>query len=186
MQLPWTRPEVPTPLSHSSQRSAMRNRLSAFFHGSSVVADESPSERQQSCRMFRNKQSHFTHSSNLEMSSLNRNTPAPRSPSSTRSLIDPTSSPANSARPFSNATYEQFSGNPFSPASAHLAGSPRTMPYSEPMVRHHTSRRHRRNPRWRTKNSSGRVYFRNKSMHQTVFKCIISGGLLAATLIVCT
>ena len=186
MQLPWTRPEVPTPSSPSGQRSAMRNRLSAFFHGSSVVADESPSERQQSCRMFRNKQSHFTHSSNLEMSSLNRNTPAPRSPSSTRSLIDPTSSPANSARPFSNATYEQFSGNPFSPAPAHLAGSPRTMPYSEPMVRHHTSRRHRRNPRWRTKNSSGRVYFRNKSMHQTVFKCIISGGLLAATLIVCT
>ena len=192
MQLPWITSEPPSSSASSqhssSTRSAVRNRLSALFHGSSVIGDKTHSPRQQSSNMARHKARTRELPRFETRSSFHLNAPAPRSPSSTRSLIDPASSPANSARPFSNATYDQFSGNPFSPAPAHIAGSPRTDIESGMSIPQNRNGRRRRGPRWRPKHSSGKVYLpimKNKGMRERVFKCIVSGGVLAITLIVC-
>ena len=110
----------------------------------------------------------------------------PRSPSSTRSLIDPASSPANRARPLSSATFDALIETFHVPVQAHTRGSSRISNLSNRRV---TWVRPRPGPRWRPRHSKGRVCFpfmRKRGMRTRVFHCVVSGFILALTLIICT
>ena len=183
MQLSWPL-SGPTPRpNETEQRSS--NRFSAFFHGTSVVTDRTNPPAQQSRKSSRHGS--LTFLPRLDMSHLSSNAPILRSPTSTRSLIDPNSTPASSARPLSTARFELFTPNSASPAQAHLI-SPRFDRMIEPFTRRKTIRP-RPGPRWQPRHSSGRICFpfmRQRDMRTKVFHCLVSGFILAVTLIVCT
>lgn len=164
-----------------------RNRFSAFFHGTSVLTDRTGRPSQHGHKPFRGSPPSVL--PRLDMSHLDMSAaPSQRSPTSTRSLIDPSSTPASSASPFSVASFDRSPGiSPLS-AQAHLL-SPRTYDLEpEPIIRRKTARRVRHAPRWQPRHSSGRVCFpfmRKKGMRGKVFYCILSGSILAISLIIC-
>ena len=182
MQLSWPSPGPGARSNETEQRSS--NRLSAFFHGTSVVTDRANLPTQHGRKASRHGSLNFLPP--LDMSHLNNNAPVLRSPMSTRSLIDPHSTPASSARPLSTARFDLFTPNSASPAQAHL--SPHFDRMIEPFIRRKTLRP-RPGPRWRPRHSSGPICFpfmRQTDMRTKVFHCLVSGLILAVTLIVCT
>lgn len=163
------------------------NRFSALFHGTSVLTDRTGRPSQQGRKPFRDGLEAVL--PRLDMSHLNTSAPSQqRSPASTRSLIDPSSTPASSARPFSVATFDQSPRITPLSAQAHLL-SPRTEDlWPEPLIRRKTVKRTRPAPRWRPRHSSGLACFpfmRKRGMRGRVFYCILSGLILAITLIIC-
>jgi len=168
----------------TQQRSG--NRFSAFFHGTSVLTDRMGRPLQHGPEPLANGSPAVL--SRLDMSHLNTNAPDQRSPTSTRSLIDPSSTPASSVRSFSATA---FNGSAeISPLSAqvHLL-SPRTEDlWPEPLVRRKTVKRVRHAPRWRPRHSSGLICFpfmRKRGMRKNVFYCVLSGSILVISLIIC-
>ena len=183
MHLSWPLSSPPSRSNETEHRSS--NRFSAFFHGTSVVTDRTNPPAQQGRKSSRHGSLNFL--PRLDMSHLNSNAPVLRSPTSTQSLIDPTSTPANSARPLSTARFDPFTPNSASPAQAHLL-SPHFDRMTEPFTRRKILRP-RPGPRWRPQHSSGRICFRfmrQRSIRTKVFHCLVSGFILAVTLIVCT
>ena len=164
-----------------------RNRFSAFFHGTSVLTDRTGRPSQHGRKLFRVGSPFVL--PRLDMSHLDVSAaPSHRSPTSTRSLIDPSSTPASSASPLSISTFDRSPGiSPLS-AQAHLL-SPRTYDVEpEPVTRRKTARRVRPGPRWRPRHSNGRVCFpfmRKRGMRGKVFYCVLSGAILAISLIIC-
>jgi len=162
------------------------NRFSAFFHGTSVLTDRTGRPLQHGRGPLSNGSPAVL--PRLDMSHLNASATNQRSPTSTRSVIDPSSTPASSVRSFSATA---FNGSAeISPLSAqvHLL-SPRTQDlWPEPLVHRKTVRRVRHAPRWRPRHSSGLICFpfmRKRGMRRKVFYCVLSGSILVISLIIC-
>lgn len=119
MPLPWTRSEVSGTPSLGSETSSPPTRthrpFSSFFHGESVINGFGVVNQQERA------QSHHKHTRTVDTSTPPMRGhspgahPALRSPTSTRSIIDPSASPANSVRQLSPAaTSASAARSPFS------------------------------------------------------------------------
>lgn len=173
-----------TSRSNTSSRSWARRRYSSFFHGDSVVTGvqktSSTSTRKAGTTMQRSSRMRN------EQQALGL-----RSPTSTRSLIDPSSSPMSTTRSISPETFERFRRGSDHPVMAHLRpqrsygeldragrnlaqaiGRPRRQPASSVPALEKGKRRcipNTRNPKIRSK----------------LIGCLISGGSLAVMLTIC-
>ena len=122
---------------------------------------------------------------------LNTNVLVARSPTSTRSVIDPSSSPASSTRPLPPETLSTFQGSPNVPQRIH-AIIPTLVPEAAPeedqpaMAGADTQRRQKSSQR--KEGERRRRCFPNIANHalrSKIITCLISGGALAAILAIC-
>lgn len=183
MRLPWS-PSRPAEQSLSSGQHLM-NCIATCFQGTSVTTSQRTWPSKYSRKASRTAPQLSL--PRLDTSNVNGSAPALQSPTSTRSSIDPSLLPASSARPLSTVAYDEFLGRSYYPAQAQTQGfgadnaSGNTLPRG-------VSTRPRRQPRWQPRHSSGRVYFsfmRKSGMRRRVFFCVVSGTILAVTLVVC-
>ena len=164
-------------------RSAIRNRLSAFFNGRSEPRTILPTIRPTSGHKLR---SHRREQLQLDLSQLNLSVPSLRSPNSTRSIIDPRSSSTHnrhSAAPMpleasSPRPSQAYSSVTLRPATNELANDP----FASIAVTEDSPAPKRRNRRQRRRFP----YIRNKALRRKAITCVVSGSLLALILIICT
>lgn len=170
--------------SNIGARSWVRRRYSSFFHGDSVVTRVQKTNSAQTRKpgIFPQRSSRIQNE---------QQAPGLRSPTSTRSLIDPSSSPMSTTRSVSPAIFERFRRDSIRPAMAHLRPE-RTSGGLDRAERHLPRaivRSHRRQ-HW-----SGQVHekgkrrclpnIRNPKIRSKLIGFLISGGGLAAMLTIC-
>ena len=186
-------PRGPLDSLHPSSRGGYlraRNRMSAFFHGTSVITARAVGPFSRGRKPLRNAARQPIHI-RLETQLLNTSAPVLRSPTSTRSLIDPSSSPANSVRPATSGTFERFS-EILSPEPVH---NPQTnsnttaesvVPSAEGPVEHEqTNHRRVRQLKQRTKENCLSL-IRDRAIRSKLINCAVSGFALALMLTICT
>lgn len=173
--------------------------FSGFFNGRSVVGSQRSSTHRFGSKPPSNRSSRRF--SPLRLSQLNLSLPTARSPSSTRSMIDPSASLSTSARSMSAVSFT--SASPLaSPAQARVLDYGGNMPISmdptlqrdmsqasRPSLSERQRRRPRRAPRWVPRHSKGQVWFpamESSAVRTKVFHTIVSGAILGIVLIVCT
>ena len=183
MQLPWSSPGSPT------QRTGERQSLScpkfAVFQLPYAWTNRQSCPLRHSHKDFRNEPR--TPLPCLNVTHGHSSAPALRSPTSTRSLIDPSSSPSITARPLSTITFDNLLGAPNVPARAYTRDN-HLDDITELPAQRIISARFRSRPRWRPRHSSGRAFvpfMKKRGMRRRVFSCIVTGSILAITLIVC-
>lgn len=170
--------------SNSSPRSWARRRYSSFFHGDSVVTGvkkgNSAHTRKASLTLQR-----FSRSRNEEQ------VPGLRSPTSTRSLIDPISSPISTTRSISPDTFERFRRDSNRPVMAHVRPERAS---SEPdraerLLARSTVRSRQRQALLGSSQEKGDrrclPNIRNPKIRSKLIGFLISGGSLAAMLTIC-
>lgn len=170
--------------SNTNPRSWARRRYSSFFHGDSVVAG-SRTASVHTRKASRSAQRSSRVQSEQHGSGL-------RSPTSTRSLIDPTSSPNSTARSISPDTFERFRRDSNRPALAYVRPS-RTSGELDRAERHLARAivRTRRRQAWpcSVKEKVKRrclPNIRNPKIRRKIIGCLVSGGILAVMLTICT
>ena len=189
MQLLYFPPPPLAPCLPTSHRSAIRSRLSTFFHGQSIVGHGPIASSSHTRKIARLR---------LEQSSRNRDytaylnagTPGLRSPTSTRSLIDPASSSTYTTSPVPSETFGHF---PPYDHGARLAYPPSIYPVAGTERRDLTVSdvyAQRPETRWRQRPRKRLLRYLPQKIERTVRKKIISsivfGGILAAILSTCT
>ena len=200
---PYRPPPAPSASSVYSEMSDPRARrphrpFSGFFNGVSVVGSQRNGVHRSGSKPPSNRTSRRF--SPLRLSHLNLSLPALRSPSSTRSVIDPSTTPSTSGRGMSTVSF--ISVNPLtSPVRARVLDYGGNMPISmDPALQREMSRssrpspsdrqrRRRQGPRWVPRHSKGKVWFsamESSAVRTKVFHSIVSGAILAIVLIVCT
>lgn len=166
----------------STSRSWARHRLSSFFHGESVVCNirKAPHTRKNSS----SSESSSQPGNDQQILGL-------RSPTSTRSLIDPSASPISSTRSIFPATFESYGRT-----SQHTAGAHRGLQREytgTARAERHLSRA-LSNPRcprpllYARKEKRRWTCFpkvENPGIRNRVVGCVISGGSLVILLSVC-
>ena len=181
MQLPWSSSGPPTQRTVETQ--PLSSPILSIFQGTYAWT------KRTSCPLQHNRKGSRT-SPRISLPLLdisNNSAPVLRSPTSTRSLIDPSSSPAITPRPLSTITFDHLPGAPNLPVQAHhRVNRPNGITYHS--ARLDTSARFRRRPRWRPRHSSGRdflPFMKKQGMKRRIFSCVVTGSILAVTLIVC-
>ena len=194
-------PSIYSEISNPQER--VHRHFSSFFSSTSAISSRSNSTRQPSPKPSDDGPPRLPR---LNLSSISTRAPTLRSPSSTRSIIDPSSSPLTSSSPMASTrriSAISFQENPLlieftAPPQARVLDYGGNIPViPEPQVvrqptrgnraRDHLQRRGRR-PRWIPKHSRGKVWFpamENSQVRTKVFHCIISGSLLSIILITC-
>lgn len=170
--------------SDMSPRSWARRRYSSFFHGDSVVTGVRK-----------------TNSAHTRKAGITLHRPSPtrneqqatglRSPTSTRSLIDPSSSPVSTTRSISPNTFERFRRDSNRPVMAHLR--PGWTSGELDRAERNTARaivRPRRRitcPGLAQEKGKRRCLpnIRNPKIRSKLIGCLISGGCLAMMLTIC-
>lgn len=176
----------------NAQQSWARRRYSSFFHGESVVTD-TPSTYSQTSPRKSNKISHRSFRARIEESN-----PTLRSPTSTRSLIDPVSPTLTTYSPITSDEFAQFQQpdhhNP--PPLAHTRPQ-RTSGDLRRAERHleraiDRSRRRQGRRRTNTVNKAGKKgkrkcfpAVRNPKIRRKLFGSLISAIILSILFIIC-
>lgn len=170
--------------SNTGARSWVRRRYSSFFHGDSVVTGVQKTNSAQTRKpgIFLQRSSRMPNE---------QQAPGLRSPTSTRSLIDPSSSPMSTTRSISPATFERFRRDSNRPVMAHLR--PERTSGGLDRAERHLPRAIVRSHRRRT--WSGQVHekgkrrclpnIHNPKIRSKLIGFLISGGGLAAMLTIC-
>ena len=166
----------------STSRSWARHRLSSFFHGDSIITNV-------------RKGSHTRKAGSTSERSSQRqsgqNVSGLRSPTSTRSLIDPSASPISGTRSISPATFERVRRNSQRPVATHhrpqeeATGVARAERHLSRALSHpgHVrpliyARKEKR--RW---TCFPKVY--NPEVRRRAIGCVLSGGILVILLSIC-
>ncbi|MCJ1468149.1 hypothetical protein MMC07_006777 [Pseudocyphellaria aurata] len=167
--------------SHNDPRSWARRRFSSFFHGDSVVT----SVQRTNSANTRKAGAILQRSSRMRSE---QQAPGLRSPTSTRSLIDPSSSPMSTTRSISPDTFERFRSDSNRPVMAHLR--PETTFGERDRAQRPVNRvitRSRQRAAWpgSAKGKGKRRCLpnvRNPRIRSKLLGCLISGGSLAVML----
>ena len=169
--------------SNTSARSWARRRYSSFFHGDSVVTGvretNSVHTRKAGVTLQRSSRMRNEHARGL------------RSPTSTRSLIDPRSSPMSTTRSISPDTFERLRRNANRPVMAHLRPE-RNSGELDPAERHLAraigcTRLRQAWPGAAQEKGNRRCLpnVRNPKIRSKLIGCLVSGGSLAVMLTTC-
>ena len=160
-----------------------KSRISAWFHGRSVVGNERPQPSQRAIKILRSTGLYASPEIGTDL----RTASGLRSPSSTRSIIDPSSSPCVASGPaypsvlhcMRREERRQFEVTGYDEDEiVGITGNPRTrarLALSRPR-----SKRRSRKP---SRGCSPRV--QNHKLGSQSVGCLISGGLLISTLTTC-
>ena len=158
----------------------LRKQVSRFFHGTSVLSSgPSKSEDQQGRSHSRQIWSRLPRQTRNVHIPFYRHWPdatLPRSPTSTRSIIDPQSTPAGSSSPFPQM--------PWPTQSAPIAASRPTA--SQRKWSSKLSIPKFRMPVGSFKNIAVRAKLKNKVVKRKALVCLASGVILAILLIICS
>ena len=195
---PRRHPEPSSPTHPTQLRfNTLRDRAQSFFHGTSELERVPTSSSNASRKSLAPRLGLQVFSSTqLDIPALNTDVPAAsRSPTSTRSLIDPASSPVGPARPITPQTFERLQTTPASPAPAYRCSPERGATAEEDdLVRLMTVERHSRRRRHHRRTSRrGEATRRNRcfpavkdrAVRKKIISCLISGFLLAVILTLC-
>lgn len=177
----------------NAQQAWARQRYSSFFHGESVVASI-PSTSFRTSPRKSNKTSRCSFRARIEESNQTL-----RSPTSTRSLIDPVSPPLTTYSPITSDEFAQFHrrDHPNPPPLAHTRPR-RTSGDLRRAERHleraiDRSRRRQGRRRMNTVNKAGKTRkrkcfpaVRNPKIRRKIFGSLISAMILSILLIICT
>ena len=183
-ELPW----LSSNSASESFRSNGRKRFSDFFHGSSTLESEQARGRRKPSRKgSRLALQRHPLNGDLQVCYQKPRVSVLRSPSSTRSVIDPTSSPGNGTRPLSGITSEYTQRTYPSFRSGRIAG------YSGLRGPSTHSGQHRAPsstnvPLWRSCGKSSRACTprsRSKAIRKRAVICGVSGSILTLILTVC-
>ena len=194
----------------SDPRARAHRPFSSFFSGTSTIGTSTISSRSNNTRRLSPKPSEDNHPrlprvTQLSLSPMSVGPPTMRSPSSTRSIIDPSSSPLTSTQRMSTITFRE---DPLvldftvpSPARVLDYGGNLSIIAEPPVVRqtsgasrtsrardHLRQRSQRSRPRWIPKHSRGKIWFpamENAAVRTKLFHAIVSGILLVIILITC-
>lgn len=184
MKRPWLSPNSTS----EGVRSGNRRRLSDFFRGSSILESEQDRGR----RIRSRKESRLA----LERHPLNGNlrvcyqkarVSVLRSPSSTRSVIDPSASPGHGTSPLSGITFEYPQQTCSRMVLGRMAGSPNPrglVTHSRPQSAPNSTT----GPIWPSRRKSSRtrtLRARTKAIRKRVLLCSVFGSMLALILTVC-
>ena len=183
MQIPQDRQEDIADL-----RSAARKRFSEFFHGTSSVGQHH--SRGRSVHIRKPSRSglrcHPPNGGLHGMRQLNTSVSAPpRSPTSIRSVIDPSSSPPSVGTPLSATAFDQSRWDPPTQAPAL---EPPTVRRDLGLASSQQAVRSSRVPKWHDwrKISKGCLpTFKNKAVQRKFLTCVIFGCILILILIIC-
>ena len=184
MQGPPTR-RTTTAVRQGQLAFAVRGRLSSFFYGTSVLTN-GPIHPLRECKIPHSRLPDIN-TSRLDIYHINTPAPVIRSRSSTRSMIDPSSSPADSARPLPQETFDIYLQGSDAPERAQ-APSPGSLAHMELEQQHLTG--------WRRQHGLSGVHGRkklskcfpnaaNKALKSKVLSCLASGIILAVVLTTC-
>ncbi|MCJ1405476.1 hypothetical protein MMC11_008704 [Xylographa trunciseda] len=182
MQLPWSSSR--TQAQRNGERESSNSPVFAVFQGSYAWTNHASHPLWHKRKDYRNAPR--TPLPSLNISHGDSSAPALRSPTSTRSLIDPSSSPAITARPLSTITFGHLVGAPDVPAQVYTRDEQPDGLLDHPGQRN-ISARFRSRPRWRPRHSRGRAFLpfmEKKGMRKRVFSCVVTGSILVITLIV--
>ena len=177
----------------NAQQAWARQRYSSFFHGESVVAITRPSTSFRTSPRKSNKTSRCSFRARIEESN-----PTLRSPTSTRSLIDPVSPPLTTYSPITSDEFAPFQrrDHPNPPPLAHTR-SRRTSGDLRRAERHleralDRSRRRQGRRRTNTVNKAGKTRkrkcfpaVRSPKIRRKIFGSLISAMILSILLIIC-
>lgn len=176
----------------NAQQSWARRRYSSFFHGESVVTD-TPSTYSQTSPRKSNKISHRSFRARVEESN-----PTLRSPTSTRSLIDPVSPTLTTYSPITSDEFAQFQQpdhhNPPPVAHTRPQRTSGDLRRAERHLERAIDRSRRRQGRRRTNavNKAGKKgkrkcfpAVRNPKIRRKLFGSLISAIILSILFIIC-
>ena len=160
----------------------VHSRLSAWFHGHSVIGDDR-SRASRASKFQRSRGRHTSHDRSTNPTSVS----GLRSPSSTRSIIDPTSSPVVGSDSGDSGFHDrmhreeavQIGGTRYD--DENIAGVTSDNGTRTPLVSNRTRRKVAANtPRRRCFPS-----LKNNKLKRKAIGCLVSGGLLAIILTTC-
>ena len=183
MQLPWSLPG--SPAQRIEERQSLSSSMFAVFQGPYAWTNRPSYLLRHHRKDSRNKP--WTSLPRLNIIHGNSSAPTLRSPTSTRSLIDPSSSPGITARPLSTTPFDTLLGAPGFPVQAYTRNNGHD-DIAGPPARRIVGARFRSRPRWQPRHSRGRAFLpfmEKKGMRRRVFHCIVTGSILVITLIVC-
>ena len=183
MQLSWSSPASPS--QRIGERQSLSSPMFAIFQGPCAWTNRPSYSLRHNRKDSRNEPR--TPIPHLNITHGNGSAPASRSPTSTRSLIDPSSSPAITARPLSTITFGHLLGAPVIPAQAYTRDN-RPDEIEDLPGQRIVLARSRSQARWRPRHSRGRAFLpfmEKRGTRRWVFSCIVTGSILAITLIVC-
>lgn len=167
---------------YSDELPGMRDRLSSSLQRTTTMRDIPNTQHEHAHK-------HFRPATQLDPSRYDFSPTLMRSPSSTRSVIDPSSSPPVA----SHSPIPIFSWGHAVHVSHMAEQAYIPEPRADSRPRHSSrrtrARRHGPKPRWRPRHSEGRAFLpfmKTAEIRNKVFHCIIGGFVLGITLIVCT
>ena len=177
MELPWLSSNSVT----GGFQSESRRRFSGFFYGSSTLeSEQAKSRRVQSRKGHRLALQRHPLNGNLRVCYQKARLSLLRSPSSTRSMIDPSSSPGNGTQPLSGTAF----GYPRQTHSSIISGRlTRSSNHRGERIhsRQHGSPNSTSTPLWRSCTPRSR----SKAIRKRAMLCLVSGSILTLTLAVC-
>ena len=191
MQLPFSRSSEPPATDSTARLAAIRKNVSLFFSGTSMFRrySEQTSPKSPPARFGLRV---------LEHSRRTDTVPVMRSPTSTRSVIDPHSAPSNGAHFLSNSTANSPEPRPEQSRLPRIFSniSERHTNRVEPSTRQNSlldmgsgigdiHRRRRRRNKGRQKRPTLSEAFRNKRVRSKAIQCIVLGFSLAVVLVIC-
>lgn len=185
MQLPNTR-KAKSAVRRDKPAYVVHGRLSSFFHGTSILGSR-PTLPSHGCRT---PHSHLPYLNTSRLNHCHTSTPARmiRSTSSTRSLVDPTSSLVDAASPLSRALFDKSSGGSGVPKRAFVPLS-RCVPRQNPNEQRLTElrRQHGLNRSYGRKVDSNYCpAVLDRAIRRKIFSCIASSIILALVFTTCS
>ena len=160
-----------------------RSRFSAWFNGHSVIGDDRSRSSRRAPKPWRTR-GHST--SPYEPADLG-NISGIRSPSSTRSIIDPVSSPHIGSGPASPSVLNRMNGEETTSISGTRYGGERIIGVDggTPARTRLALSRTKRKPTPNTQRRQCFPGFKNRKVKRKAIGCLVSGGLLAIILTTC-
>ena len=164
----------------------VHGRLSSFFHGTSILGSR-PTLRSRGCRT---PHSRLLYLDTSRLNHCHTNTPArvTRSPPSTRSLIDPTSSQVGAPSPLPREMFERFSGGPGAPKRT-LVPFSRSAPHKHLEEQRLTELRRQHSLKELRGRKGNLKYFPavvDRAMRRKIFSCLASTMILALVTTTCS
>ena len=182
MQISWPSLHMP----NTDFRSTANKRFSQFFHGTSYLGSYG-SKNHRSRKGSRIRSQILPLRSRVQRNSLDQNPSGSRSPTSIRSIIDPTSSPSSSSRPPPAVVFGPIQSN--SASTVQLQDWERNAIHrSEARARQRPEMDRRYYLHWPSRSSCKKGWLSNikdKTVRKWVITCIVFGAILALMFIIC-
>ena len=172
---------APTLPKKTEPRSVIQQKISAYFHGTSILSAEKITQHRRNHKTVRPGSRQRPHIQ-LDTSHLATSAPVLRSPTSTRSLIDSSSFPTNSVRPALSATFQQ-AHLPLQSSRAGVTTEESQLGALSSLAQHQDRSR----AIWRrNKDRTCASLMKDRAIRHRIMSCLISGGVLAIIVIICT